>query len=304
MNELFIPESFFAEEERDGYVVSAKMKKVWACQLRMLKLLQDVCEKHSLKFWLDSGTLLGAVRHKGFIPWDDDIDVVMFRNDYEKLLMIAEREFKAPYIFQTAYNQKDFVRGHAQLRDCRTTAIIPEEVGKSFNQGIFIDIFVLDYVPDDEQEYWNQYWKARNRRKHLEMATGKVEKDLPFKQKALQYYYKTLCLSKSYFNKLYTKYESVFKYNSPQNCSCVSAASWVYFSPKIDADIYNSTIYLDFEMLSCPAPKDYDRLLKIFYGDYMKPVQAPSCHGELILDPDTPSDITIARLRKEMKCKH
>ena len=73
---------------------------------------------------------------------------------------------------------------------------------------------------------------------------------------------------------------------------------------KIDADIYDSTTYLDFEMLSCPAPKDYDRLLKIFYGDYMKPVQAPSCHGELILDPDTPSDITIARLRKEMKCKH
>lgn len=303
MESMTLPESFYKEEIRSGYRVSAKMKKVWACELNLLGQFREVCEKHSLKFWIDSGTLLGAVRHGGFIPWDDDLDVVMLREDYDRLLSVADDEFKSPYIFQTAYNQRDFVRGHAQLRDSRTTAIIPCETGRRFNQGIFIDIFVLDFVPDDEKEYDRQYWKAKTRREHLEAVIWPVSWDRP-KAALKQLYYKTLSLSKTWFNGLYGKYEDIVRFNKRDDCSCVSAAMWKYDARKRPAGFYDSTVMLDFEGIPCPAPAEYDKLLRIFFGDYMTPVQASSCHGELILDPDTPADETIRRLKKERKCKH
>ena len=72
------------DEYIDGYFVSSKTKKIWNIELDMLKLLDDICKKYSLKYFVAYGTLLGAVRHKGFVPWDDDIDVFMLRDDYNK----------------------------------------------------------------------------------------------------------------------------------------------------------------------------------------------------------------------------
>ena len=136
---------FFKEEERCGFTVSADMKKVWAAQLDLLERFQEVCHRHGLRFFASGGTLLGAIRHKGYIPWDEDIDIMMMREDYEKLLAIAPQEFTAPYFFQTAWNDKQYSRGHAQLRNSNTTAVLADEADRHypFNQGIFIDIFPL-----------------------------------------------------------------------------------------------------------------------------------------------------------------
>ena len=162
-----LPEGFLDEEVRCGYTVTRQMKEVWAVELDILSELQRVCEKYNLKFFADAGTLLGAVRHKGFIPWDDDIDVCMFRNDYDKLVSIADDEFKAPYKFQCFYTEKGYYRGHAQIRNTNTTCILKSELGKNiqFNQGIFLDVFVLDGVTNDptalihEKEYIHRYKK-------------------------------------------------------------------------------------------------------------------------------------------------
>lgn len=163
------PESFIREEIRSGYRITAEMKKVWAVQLNLLAELQRVCGKYGLHFWLDSGSLLGAVRHKGYIPWDDDIDVIMFREEYDRLVEVAQKEFLAPFIFQTAYTEQNFVRGHAQMRNMETTAIIPIEINKKFNQGIFIDIFVLDGVCDNQETIDRQKERAAWLRKRLEL---------------------------------------------------------------------------------------------------------------------------------------
>ena len=92
------------EEVMDGHTVTADMKKLWAVEMDLAKKLLEVCKKYNLKIWAEGGTLLGAVRHKGFIPWDDDLDFVMMRDDFEKLIEIGPKEFNEPYFLQTIYN--------------------------------------------------------------------------------------------------------------------------------------------------------------------------------------------------------
>lgn len=292
---------FLLEETRCGHVVSKTMKKIWACQLNILELFSDVCSRNGLRFWLDSGTLLGAVRHKGYIPWDDDIDVVMFREDYDKLVNIAQREFTHPYIFQTAYTESNFVRGHAQLRDARTTAIIPCELHKDFNQGIFIDIFVMDNVPDDKREEDRQMYEAYKLRDRLEALARPVKCMESRAQLYAALKHRFRYPTRRAFRKLYKRYEDVFRQNPADTSSMIACTSWVYKSERRDRHLYDETIYLDFEYLKMPAPKGYDRLLTIQYGDYMTPVMAPTCHGDIIFDPDTPADLKIKELRKKDK---
>lgn len=145
---LMKQDAFLNPEVRCGYYVSDKMKKVWKTELDLLCRFIEVCEKYNLRYFADAGTLLGTIRHQGFIPWDDDIDVCMPREDYNKLFEVAEKEFSFPYFFQTALSEKAFYRTHAQLRYSLSTGFIPEDREKDINKGIFLDIFVLDGVAD------------------------------------------------------------------------------------------------------------------------------------------------------------
>lgn len=297
-----VQEDFFNEEVRSGFTVTPAMKKVWACELALLEEFARVCDKNALRYWVDSGTLLGAIRHKGFIPWDDDIDVVMFREDYDRLLSIARSEFRKPYVFQTAYTEKHYVRGHAQLRDSRTTAIIPVELFKDFNQGIFIDIFVLDYVPDDEKEEKAQEWRAHRLRDKLEFRANPLRYFMNDRKRFLKSIrYKLKYFTKRSFNKLYGRYEDLFRQNSASKCSRVASLAWLYSSVRRDKHYYDETVFVDFEHLKVPVPKEYDKLLTVQYGDYMTPVKIPTYHGMIIFDSETPSDATIKRLRKDKR---
>ena len=98
--EQSIPGDFFKEEELCGHLVTTQIKKLWSVQLGCLQELKRICEKYDIMFFASGGTLLGAVRHKGFIPWDDDIDVMMFYDDYVRFCEYAPKEIKSPYFFQ------------------------------------------------------------------------------------------------------------------------------------------------------------------------------------------------------------
>lgn len=137
---------------RDGFLVSGRQKRIWNVELNLLAEFADICSRYGLRWQMDYGTLLGAVRHGGFIPWDDDVDVTMPRADYERLqgIMADLQEYQdcmGKYFFQTCYTDNTD-NTFAKLRDCRTTAICRDRKQEGRCQGIWIDIFPLDAVPD------------------------------------------------------------------------------------------------------------------------------------------------------------
>lgn len=138
-------------EYRCDYFVSTDIKKLWNVELGLLEEFERVCAKYNLKYYADGGTLLGAVRHKGFIPWDDDIDIQMMASDYKKLCEVANKEFREPFFFQSYVTEEIFPPWHAKLRDSRTTGCTEFEkiLRPMWNKGIFLDIFPLYYVPDN-----------------------------------------------------------------------------------------------------------------------------------------------------------
>ena len=127
--------------------IKDRIQEVWQHEQDILNVFHDVCLKNNLKYSLIFGTLLGAARHKGFIPWDDDIDVIMPREDYEKLLSIWEKEVPEGYLIQNKRTNDDFTQNFSKIRKNHTTFIQDEiEKTKKYHTGVFIDIFPADRV--------------------------------------------------------------------------------------------------------------------------------------------------------------
>jgi lipopolysaccharide cholinephosphotransferase len=124
---------------------NSELRKMQMKMLEMLIFIDSVCEKHQIKYWLAAGTLLGAVRHKGFIPWDDDLDIEMLREDYDKLIKVLEKELSYNYALQTHQTDRNYIFPIAKLRD--KDSMISEVRKNDLDykyRGIFIDIFYLD----------------------------------------------------------------------------------------------------------------------------------------------------------------
>ena len=172
--QLALPANFLEEETRCDYRVSRQMKEIWAVEMDLLRQLDHVCSSLGIHYFACGGTLLGAVRHQGFIPWDDDIDVAMLREDYVKLCQ-AYTQFQKPYELQYFDVTEGYFTGHAQLRNTQTTGalkmFLDAKSKMSYNQGIFIDIFPLDAIPDDKAARDALIEKVQLLRKKAKRAT-------------------------------------------------------------------------------------------------------------------------------------
>lgn len=277
---------FFRREIRSGYEVSEKMKKVWAVQLSLLEYFDNLCREHNLRYYVDYGTLLGAVRHQGFIPWDDDIDLVMFRDDYEKLKIIAQDAVGFPYFFQNSYTDK-MIWAFSKLRDSRTTAIEFPDFPPEFHQGIFIDIFPLDDVPDDI---------------NMKPIVGQMQRELWLSivnpqglKEAVEHGNRLALDADIIMDLLYMDVWERMKMFEDFNAARCGMSSRVGFItdefagvPGVMREWYSDTVYLPFENRMVPAPAEYDKILKCRYGNYMTPAQIPNQHDGIFLDPDVP----------------
>ncbi len=270
------------EEVRCGFKVSEKRKKIWKTQLDIALEVKRICEKHNIAYFIMWGTLLGAVRHKGYIPWDDDFDIAFLRKDYEKFCKIAREEIKYPFFFQDALSDREFFIGYARIRDSRTTGWILWNPSPSYNNGIYIDIFPFDVIPSNKYIWKIQAFLIN----HFLRKLAKYN-SLTYKEK---------CEKKIRYRKL------VFCHKV-----CCRMFNWIRYPEKIggvympadiekgywfNAEDMKNFIEMPFEDTTFRAPKGYKRMLKNAYGDYMKFPPKNKCgrwhERQLVFEPDMP----------------
>lgn len=289
-------DKFLQEEIRNDYKITREFKLLWANQIELLFELDRVCKKLGLNYYACGGTLIGAVRHKGFIPWDDDIDVFMLRKDYEKLKELADKEFDEKYFFQNTYTDK-IVRQHAQLRKKGTTCLVKGDYGKKYNKGIFLDIFILDDAPENldelpsfQHEIKEKYARLIPPRKRLAINRNPMVVNIfnfiVYPIQWVLYSIKMMLLGGK--KKAFKKFEELAMKYSSVDAKNIGDFSFLATLDKpifcFDKEKYVKSIDLDFEFFKIPCPSNYDEALKKQYGDYHKFVKGTSLHGSMFVD--------------------
>lgn len=282
-----ITEDFLEEEKRCDFFVDKKRKKIWMIELDLLLEFDRVCKKYNLKYFLIDGSLLGAIRHNGFIPWDDDIDIGMLRDDYNKLLSINPAEFSMPYFFQTPATDKGSGFSFAKIRNSNTTGMSKAFQYEKFNQGICIDIFPFDNCDTECSRGDYDAVKKLARENSISMRKSHPDFEKVFGGEGGEYSGRDMVEVYGEINKIAQKYSGIkTKYIRPAVSAIYPYENGIHLASSLDEIILHK-----FENLSFPIPKGYDCMLREQYGDYMKypPVSERGIrHDGSIYDPDKP----------------
>lgn len=241
-------------------------KELKSIEVEMLKSIHRFCIDNNIKYSLAFGTLLGAVRHKGFIPWDDDIDIMMPRADYERFIMT----FQHPYYKVLALeNDNNYVLPYAKAFDDRTILIEKSELEDSY--GVFIDIFPIDNIIEDKKNIDEFHRKKKYLNRLFTLKRVSLRKGRAFTKNI------TLAVSRVFLlpisarslalkiNNLVAKYSKV---NSEKSGVVIPTDN----KPKsiFPSEVFNSFTTLEFEGYKFMAIAKYDQYLSTWYGDYMK----------------------------------
>ena len=292
---MYFEDAFFENEVRCGFEVPRMMKRAWAAQMEVLKIVIDICDRHGLMYFADWGTLLGAVRHKGYVPWDDDIDICMKRKDYNQLIQILPKELPegikvvgihAPeekfYLMRTDITSLIV----CALRELWSTS----EYMRFFHgypfKAIALDIFPLDVVPRDEKTRQvhkkllsvgsniASYWYVLKEEGTLYEKLEQFEKfsGMPLPKNVSEDQLRN-CLWKS-LDRIAEMFgeeegeqltEYIFSYKNPQLI--------------VDKDCYQEVVMMPFENMEIAVPVGYDTILTAKYGNYREPVRYQAGHN-------------------------
>lgn len=278
--------NFLEPEVRCETYISAERKAAWKAILDILEAFIGICERHNLRWAIDAGSLLGAVRHKGIIPWDDDIDVDMPREDYDKIQDILPVELPDYYFMQSSRTDPEYPITHLKIRDSRTTGIDPYHAGRKmrFNMGIFMDIFPVDGCPDDpkvQRAIEAKELRLRKIRRNAYVHICKTPWDW------MKHIYGWTFFKLIGNERIYRMREDLFRKHSLQSCKmCTTAPSQLGYRPRATwpTECFASYVDLPFEYLTVKAPVGYLKILETTYGDWHKFVKDDHQHNGLILD--------------------
>lgn len=267
--------SYFEDEVREGFYIPGMVKRSWAMQIHVLKIIEDICTRHKIKWFADCGTLLGTVRHGGFIPWDDDLDICMLRDDYIRFNNVVRDELPEGYRVLNLDNESEYDNFITRITNGQAISTnidyLKRNYGFPYTAGV--DIFPLDYLmPDHEEEEKRRVkaktiWdlakavkeKTENRNseeiaEYVEGFTGLlIDRSLPIEAALLRII------------------EAIFKEHMGENSECVALmplyiqdGSHIY-----PIDFYKCSIKMPFEVETIEVPAAYDDVLKIEYGNWI-----------------------------------
>ena len=170
---LIYPPDYFEPEEREGFYVSGMMKRYWAAQIKVLAEIAAVCDRHGIRWFADCGTLIGAVRHGGYIPWDDDLDICMLREDWFAFARVAQEELPNGYFVKTMHTDSEYEDNLMRIISNKNMDFSEEYLAEHYNcpYSVGVDIFPLDGIYEDEAEEDDR----RARIKMLEDATAEPQ---------------------------------------------------------------------------------------------------------------------------------
>lgn len=282
---MVFPDSYFEEEVRSGFYISPVIKSCWAAQIEVLLEIDRICRKYNIQYFAEWGTLLGTIRHGGFIPWDDDMDISMKRIDYERFLKIAPKELPEGFSvmnYETVDNywdvmarviNRDFVSAEPDFLDYFHNCPYPSG----------IDIFPMDYVANNKEEEDIQ-------RELVDMvkmvadtngAGNATEEQLEFWLTMIE----NSCNQKidrkgNIKNQLYKLLCSLYAMYSEEETDRIALVAQYLESGRsvYPKECYADSIRMPFDVISIPVPVGYDHILKCKYGDYMKNVRSGGGH--------------------------
>lgn len=290
-----INEEYFRDEERCDFMVSSLMKRCWAAQLKSIEDFDRVCSKHNLKWYAFCGTLLGAVRHKGFIPWDDDIDICMLRGDYNMFLRYAAKEMLGYFIEtfdnkETDENTFTHALGITRINNTHKADFNLDFLKSyyGFPYPIGIDLYPLDYVPGDPAEYDTvidiyKYILAVCVKYKMENWPNFVTPDPAYGAIDLDEAYSTLenvtgfAVDKkgdvlAQLNNLAVTIASYTKGKDSDNVACMAHMVFDHKNLIFPKEAFAKRVEVPFEKGNIYIPADYNTILSINYGpNYMTP---------------------------------
>ena len=289
--ELHFSDDFFCPEERSGFLVPAMMKRAWAAAMEVLCAIDGVCRRHDIPYFADWGTLLGAIRHKGFIPWDDDIDICLKRADYRDLIRVLPTELPRGFVMTGMYAQSKRLQEAAFVPQLRVMA---DETFWDFNdymvkfhgfpyQRIGIDVFPLDKLPSDMESVslqremiregivllrdWEQLREAGELNECLKQYGSLCGVEIPQRPDIQNWMWKLVDAIRSLYEE--DDLEEMTDY-------CANMGSPKPFC--VRREWYDSQVYVPFEQIEIPVPVGYDGVLTAQFGDYMTPRRVTGGH--------------------------
>lgn len=281
-----IPDKFLEGEIRDGFYVENMMKKAWAAQLEVLNEVDKVCRQYDIKYFADWGTLLGAIRHKGFVPWDDDMDITMKRQDYIRFCQIVQQQQGEIEIINV-HTDSDWTDMLSRVINGRIINYNPEHMKKyhGFPYIAGIDIFPLDYVAPTKEEdelQCNMISIVGSFADVVRRADTSQEEKVQVKKEI-----ENLCGVK--FNdteplsaQLLKLTERLAMMYSEEESHAVALMGDHAGPRPLDVypkEYYSESIYVPFEYTTIPVPIGYENILKRKYGeDYMIPYLGGTNH--------------------------